>query len=117
MDPRILAEQLLSKVPAPASFPKIEAGSYSVSLTVADGEFVLNWSAASVGYWDYVALYAPGGDISDPYGYLTRQWQWASRGTSYQTGTTADPGYVAVYWSWNYAIGKYVSVAQTAPYA
>lgn len=116
MDPRVLSEQLLSKVSAPDA-RSLQAGGYTVSLGVSNGYFTLNWTAITVGYWDYVALYAPDGNTSDPYGYLTNQWQWVSRGSPYTTGTSANPGYVAVYWSWDYATKAYVTVVKTPPYA
>jgi hypothetical protein len=102
-----IANPLLAK-PAP------DAGGYQVWLTNLNGYIVLNWNAPSEGASDYVALYAPGADITNPKAYMTRQWQYASKGSPYQTGTYSNAGYIGVYWSYDVS-GVYKSLAVSDP--
>ncbi|MEL6461483.1 MAG: hypothetical protein AAFQ91_25155 [Cyanobacteria bacterium J06621_15] len=78
-----------------------------LSITNMGGYIGLNWSnTGSIGKYDYVALYAD--QPTDPRGYLTWQWQWASRAKPYKTGTRYRKGvYWLAYCSWDYAAGCY----------
>ncbi|QDU65281.1 hypothetical protein [Engelhardtia mirabilis] len=71
----------------------------SVSMTIYSGVFfyyiTLNWSVTNPGPNDYVALY-------DHYpttvnGYLAGQWQWATNGPSWVSGTVWASGYYIAY--------------------
>ena len=74
------------------------ASAQTVSLSVSPkGYMTLNWSVVKPGSYDFVALYD-----GDPYqkgthGYLTNQWQWASRTSPHVTGTTDGFYYYIAY--------------------
>jgi hypothetical protein len=104
MTPIQLAQLLREapQVPNPLlAKPSPDDAPYQVWLTNLDGYIVLNWNAPVEGASDFVALYAPGADINNPKAYMTRQWQYASKGSPYQTGTYSNPGYIGVYWSYD----------------
>ena len=105
----------LEQSPAVAALAAGNAKNFQVWLTNNDGYIVLNWNAPVVGNYDFIALYAPGGNENDPKGYITRQWQYASQGSPYTTGTYSGPGYIGVYWSWDVTQGTYVNVAESTP--
>jgi hypothetical protein len=95
----------------------VQGASINIFLNNSGGYIALNWSnSGAVGRYDYVALY---NDVpTDPYGYLTRQWQWVeSPSGNYVTGTYATgvtgPQYYIAYCGWDYASKAY-KVVQTA---
>lgn len=57
----------------------------SVWLTTSNGWATLNWSTGDPGAHDYVALYNRNPWNAGPNGYLVGQWQWATRGRSWQS--------------------------------
>ncbi|MEW5928522.1 MAG: hypothetical protein AB1941_13725 [Gemmatimonadota bacterium] len=94
-----------------------EAAAINIFLNNSGGYIALNWTnSGAVGRWDYVALYD--GVPTDPYGYLTLQWQWVeSPSGNYVTGTRAmgitGPQYYIAYCGWDYASKAY-KIVQTA---
>jgi len=89
--------------------------SYQVSLTTSSGYLVLNWSATVVGSYDWIGLYV-NQDLPDSDYIGGDNWQWAVRGSPYQTDTPAQTGYQARYLVWDATAGAYVSVARSAPF-
>lgn len=89
--------------------------SYQVSLRTNNGYFVLSWSAAATGSYDWIGLYQ-NADLPDSAYIGGDNWQWAVRGSPYQTTTPAQVGYQARYLVWDATAGAYKSVARTAPW-
>lgn len=91
----------------------------SVWLNNNGGYIALNWiNTGAIGRWDYVALYDT--PPTDPYGYLTYQWQYITNQASpYVTGTralgTSGSPYWIAYIAWDYAKKAYVILATTGP--
>ncbi len=100
-------EAFLKRAAAPTS----GGVSFSVCLGPTNNGFAtLMWSATSIGSDDWVGLYAS--PPSSGYeGYL--DWEWATKGSSFETGNGIAAGQVAIYWSWNASTKQYVNVAQT----
>lgn len=104
------AAQILRNHPIEAkSAARAADAAFNVCLGYENGEFVLSWSATSVGKWDWVGLYT---DASQPIDDKVA-WQWASDGNSYGTGVNVQPGFQARYLSWDTSSSQYVVVAQT----
>jgi hypothetical protein len=89
---------------------------YQVSLTAPNGYFVLNWGATVIGTYDWIGLYV-NKDLPDSDYIGGNNWQWATRGSPYQTATAAQVGYQARYLVWDAVAGAYKSVARTEPWA
>jgi hypothetical protein len=87
-----LAELLKNSptIPNPGLRDAFDGVPFQVWLTNTDGYLVLNWKAPTEGSSDFVVLYAPGADITNP-----------NKGSPYETGTYSNPGYVGVYWSYD----------------
>ena len=122
IDPRARAESILAETRSEAGVSLMEAAaaaSISISLSNSGGYIALNWNnSGAIGKYDYVALFdaVP----TDPYGYLTRQWEWVTSSSGkYVTGTRAlgdaGPQYWIAYCGWDYAQGKYVIVQTAGP--
>lgn len=127
-----MSEQLIARAENPAEQAKLlqnqEAPlqasdsnvSYSVSLGVKDGDFVLNWSVTPqvYGRWDWIGVFENAENAqSDPDGtYKFGGWQWADAGSPYSTRISVNSGYVAAYIVWNYATKTYQAVAISDPY-
>jgi hypothetical protein len=91
------------------------ATTYEVSLTSVGGYFELNWKVEGpIGSYDWVGLYV-NADLPDSDYIGGNNWQWASKGNSYKTGTAAQTGFQARYLVWDATTGKYVSVARSTP--
>jgi hypothetical protein len=108
-EPKVLAEEL-----ATLSGPDIK-----VWLNNSGGYIALNWTnTGAIGRWDYVALYDT--QPTDPYGYLTNQWQYTScQSSPYVTWTKAQgtqgPNYWIGYGAWDYSAKEYKIVASAGP--
>ena len=91
----------------------------SVWLNNSGGYIALNWiNTKAVGRYDYIALYDK--PPTDPNGYLTRQWHYASNQHSpYVTGTSALGTKGSQYWiaycAYDYEAGKYEIVVTNGP--
>lgn len=113
ISPRERAEQLLAN-PQENGDGAPQASDVKVCLAVgSDGQFLLQWSAKNIGNYDWVGLYANPGDKDDDYigTRVSGPWQWASKGTSYQTGEKVQANFQARYLVWNGSV--YHSVART----
>ncbi len=94
-----------------ASFVK---GNIDIWITNVDGFVGLNWSnSGAIGKYDFVALYV--NEPTDPYGYLTSQWQWAERPQPYQTGTPYREDFWLAYISYDYGPSSYKILKIAAP--
>ena len=81
---------------------------HSLDISISRGWIRLHWSASRKETYDYVALCnrPPQGD---PYAYLSGQWQWATKGNAYTTGTAAQSrtNYWVMYCRWSYERNRY----------
>jgi hypothetical protein len=102
--------ELLKKEPAVAADVN-----YQVSLSTSTGYFVLNWSAMTIGTYDWIGLYQ-NADLPDSAYIGGDNWQWAVRGSMYKTDTPAQPGFQARYLVWDAKTGAYRAVARTQPW-
>lgn len=82
-----------------------------VSMTVKNGKVVLNWTANYSTNDDWVGLYRNASDGNDKY--IGGAWQWAAKGTSYQTDVYVSPGLQARYIR---GTKNYICLAKTDPF-
>jgi len=98
--------QELSKLGA-APLGNVAVSNVSVWLTSVGGYATLNWSATSEGYKDWIGLYADSSKLMGDY----ETYQWATKGSPYETGYDADTGQEARYYSYDYGTKQYVLMA------
>ena len=85
-----------------------------VSLSVVNGRCVLNRQAFPITDKDFVGVYR-NGQIDDPHGSIGT-WNWALwTNYPFPAGIDAEPGFVAMYYSYDVLQNKYVRMAVTPP--
>jgi hypothetical protein len=118
LDPKAQAE-ILQNNPTQANDASFVTASFvtgdiEIWITNIDGYIGLNWkNAESIGDHDYIALYV--NQPTDPYGYITSQWQWATKPQPYKTGTPYRENYWLAYISYDYGAGSYKILKIAAP--
>ena len=80
-----------------------------------NGWFTLSWSSTATGTNDWIGLYKNTTDPDTAY-FGNNNWQWATKGNSYVTNTSVQPGYEARYLIWDATSKAYKSVARTGAY-
>jgi len=125
--PEQMAEKLkkekvdLKQQGAIGQFPAIfDSNLHEVFLTTKNGHAVLNWKYAFLATKsDWIGLYENSSkkDEENIKTITNTSWQWACRGSSYETWEKAKSGMQARYLVWDYSSNKYVSVkrSQTMP--
>ena len=105
-----MAARILRYHPTEAQRAKSTSASpYQVCLFFSEGSFIMTWSAASIGKYDWVALYSSTDAGNEKY----VAYQWAINGPTYNTGISVQSNYQARYLSWDEATKTYVAVANT----